>query len=82
LDLVQFLEKNKKTSHLDHSGHIEGDIIQNHEQNNFTKYTNKTKKKKKKKKESKKTKILWEKQTFFLAPCPSVLGQLWPHGCM
>jgi hypothetical protein len=71
LDLVQFLEKNKKTSHLDHSGHIEGDIIQNHEQ-----------KKKKKKKYSKKTKILWEKQTFFLAPCPSVLGQLWPHGCM
>jgi hypothetical protein len=24
--------KNLKTSHLDHSGHIEDDIIQNHEQ--------------------------------------------------
>jgi hypothetical protein len=24
--------KKSKTSHLDHSGHIEGDVIQNHEQ--------------------------------------------------
>jgi hypothetical protein len=32
VDLVKFLELNKKTSHLDCSGHIEGDIIQNHEQ--------------------------------------------------
>jgi hypothetical protein len=31
MDLVQFLEKNKKTSHLDCNGHIEGDIMQNHE---------------------------------------------------
>jgi hypothetical protein len=31
VDLVKFLEKNKKTSHLDSSDHIEGDIMQNHE---------------------------------------------------
>jgi hypothetical protein len=31
---------------------------------------------------SEKTKILWAKQTSFLAPCPSALGQLQPHGCM
>jgi hypothetical protein len=30
MDLVQFLEKKSKTSHLDHSGYIEGDIMQNH----------------------------------------------------
>jgi hypothetical protein len=32
MDLVKFLEKNKKTSHSDRSGHIEGDVMQNHEQ--------------------------------------------------
>jgi hypothetical protein len=32
VDLVKFLEKNKKTSHLDCNGHIEGHIMQNHEQ--------------------------------------------------
>jgi hypothetical protein len=32
MDLVKFLEKKSKTSHLNHSGQIEGDIIQNHEQ--------------------------------------------------
>jgi hypothetical protein len=32
LDLVKFLEFFSKTSHLDCSGHIEGDIMQNHEQ--------------------------------------------------
>jgi hypothetical protein len=32
MDLEKFLEKKSKTSHLDHSGHIEGDIMQNHEQ--------------------------------------------------
>jgi hypothetical protein len=26
------LKKNSKTSHLDRNGHIEGDIMQNHEQ--------------------------------------------------
>jgi hypothetical protein len=32
VDLVKFLEKNSKTSHLDRNSHIEGDIMQNHEQ--------------------------------------------------
>jgi hypothetical protein len=32
VDLVKFLEKNSKTSHLDCSSHIEGDVMQNHEQ--------------------------------------------------
>jgi hypothetical protein len=32
VDLVKFLEIFSETSHLDHSGHIEGDIMQNHEQ--------------------------------------------------
>jgi hypothetical protein len=29
--LVKFLEKKSKTSHVDCSGHIEGDIMHNHE---------------------------------------------------
>jgi hypothetical protein len=33
VDLVKFLEKKLKSSHSDRSGHIEGDVIQNHEQN-------------------------------------------------
>jgi hypothetical protein len=32
MDLVKILEKKSKTSHSDHIGHIEGDIVQNHEQ--------------------------------------------------
>jgi hypothetical protein len=32
VDLVKFLEKTSKTSHLDRSGHIEGDVMQNHKQ--------------------------------------------------
>jgi hypothetical protein len=32
MDLVKILEKKSKTSHSDRSGHIEGDIMQNHEQ--------------------------------------------------
>jgi hypothetical protein len=60
VDLVKFLEK-KKTSHSDRSGYIEGDIMQNHEL-----------KKKGKKGE---TKILWAKQTSFLAPYPLALGE-------
>jgi hypothetical protein len=32
VDLVKFLERNKKTSHLDRNSHIEGDIMQNHVQ--------------------------------------------------
>jgi hypothetical protein len=30
--LVKFLEKKSKTSNSNHNGHIEGDIMQNHEQ--------------------------------------------------
>jgi hypothetical protein len=61
VDLIKFLEKKSKTSHLDHNGHIKGDIMQNHEQ--------------KKKWKKWKTKILWAKQTSYLAPYPSALGQ-------
>jgi hypothetical protein len=32
VDLVKFLEKKSKTSHLDCNGHIENDIMQNHAQ--------------------------------------------------
>jgi hypothetical protein len=32
MDLVKILGKKPKTSHSDRSGHIEGDIMQNHEQ--------------------------------------------------
>jgi hypothetical protein len=32
VDLVKILEENLKTSHLDRSGHVEGDVMQNHEQ--------------------------------------------------
>jgi hypothetical protein len=32
MDLIKILEKNKKTLHSDRSGHIEGDVMQNHEQ--------------------------------------------------
>jgi hypothetical protein len=53
--------KKSKASHLDSSGYIEGDIMQNHEQKRSAKKW--------------KTKILWAKQTSFLAPCHSALGQ-------
>jgi hypothetical protein len=33
IDLVKILEKKSKTSHLDHSGYIEGDFTQNYEEN-------------------------------------------------
>jgi hypothetical protein len=61
--------KKSNTSNLDYSGHIEGDMMQNHEQE------------KKKWKKRKKTKILWTKQTSFLAPCPSALAvwAAWLH---
>jgi hypothetical protein len=32
MDLVKYLEKKSKTSHFNRNGHIEGDIMQNHEQ--------------------------------------------------
>jgi hypothetical protein len=57
MDVVKFLEKKSQTSHLDCRGHVEGDIMQNHEQ----------------KEKVNKTKILWAKQASFLAPCPLVL---------
>jgi hypothetical protein len=41
-----------KISHSDRSGHIEGDVMQNHQQ-------------KKKSEKELKTKILWAKQTIF-----------------
>jgi hypothetical protein len=31
MNLVKILEKNSKTSHSDRIGHIEGDVMQNHE---------------------------------------------------
>jgi hypothetical protein len=31
MDLVKILERKSKTSHSDHSSHIEGDVMQNHE---------------------------------------------------
>jgi hypothetical protein len=34
MDLVNILEKKSKTSHLDRSGHIEVDIMQNYDQKN------------------------------------------------
>jgi hypothetical protein len=34
VDLVKFLEKKSKPSHLDCGGHIEGDTMQNHEKKN------------------------------------------------
>jgi hypothetical protein len=34
------------------------------------------------KKKKQRNKILWIKQTSFLAPCPLALGQFQPHGCM
>jgi hypothetical protein len=33
IDLVKILEKKSKTSHLDRSGYIEGDFMQNYEEN-------------------------------------------------
>jgi hypothetical protein len=42
VDLVKFLGKKSKTSHLDHSGHIEGDVMQNHEQFYFLEKSEKT----------------------------------------
>ena len=32
VELVKFFEKKSKTSHLDCNSHVEGDIIENHEQ--------------------------------------------------
>jgi hypothetical protein len=48
---------------------IEGDIMQNHEQ-------------KQKSEKKVKNQDSMGKQTSFLAPCPSALGQFLPHGYM
>jgi hypothetical protein len=37
MDLIKILEKKSKTSHSNRSGHIEGDVMQNHEQKNKVK---------------------------------------------
>jgi hypothetical protein len=39
MDLVKFLEKISKVSHSDHSGHIEGGLMENHEQKKKRKKT-------------------------------------------
>jgi hypothetical protein len=41
VDLVKFLGKKSKTSHLDRIGHIEGDFMQNHEQKKIVKKSEK-----------------------------------------
>jgi hypothetical protein len=61
MDLVQFLEKNKKTSHSDRSSHIEGDIMQNHEQ-------------KRKVKKSEKPRFYGQIKLFFENPALQPLG--------
>jgi hypothetical protein len=54
--------KKKKTSYSYHSGHIEGDVMQNHEQ-------------KKKVKKSEKPRFYGQNKLFFWEPCPLALGQ-------
>jgi hypothetical protein len=61
MDLVKFLEKKSKTSHLDRSGHIEGDIMQNQEQ-------------KKKVEKSEKPRFYGQNKLFFLDPSLQPLG--------
>jgi hypothetical protein len=60
--------KKSKTSNSNHNSHIEGDIMQNHEA--------------KKKVKKVKNQDFMGTTNFFLAPCPSTLGQFQPHGCM
>ena len=54
--------KESKTLHLDHNGHIEGDTMQNHEQQ-------------KKWKKGEKLRLYGQKKKF-LPPCPSALVQI------
>jgi hypothetical protein len=63
MDLIKILEKNKKTSYLDRSGHIEGDIIQNHDQ-------------KKKVKKSEKPRFYGQNKLFFENPALQPLGSI------
>jgi hypothetical protein len=69
MDLVKILEKKSKTSHSDRSGHIEDDVMQNHEQ-------------KKKVKKSEKPRFYGQIKLFFENPALQPLGQFQPHGCM
>jgi hypothetical protein len=61
MDLVKILEQNKKTLHSDRSGHIEGDIMQNHEQ-------------KKKSEKSEKPRFYGQNKLFFENPAVQPLG--------
>jgi hypothetical protein len=62
MELIKKIWKNTETWHPNQSGHIEDDIIQN--QSAKTKVEKEWK-----------SKNLWAKQTSFLAPSPSTLGQ-------
>jgi hypothetical protein len=67
VDLVKFLEKNQKL-HFDCSSHIEGDIVQNHEQN--------------KKVEKSKNQDSMGKTNFFLSTLPFnpwAISATWMH---
>jgi hypothetical protein len=68
MNLVEFLEKNQKL-------HIQIVVVTLKVTSCRTMSKNKSEKKWK-------SKILWTKQTFFLAPYPSALGQFQPHGCL
>jgi hypothetical protein len=61
-------KKKSTTLYLDRSGHIEDDIMRKHEPEKKVKKV--------------KNQDFMGKTNFFLAPCPSALGQLQPHGCM
>jgi hypothetical protein len=61
MDLVKILAKKSKTLHLDCSGHIEGDIMQNHKQ-------------KKKVKKSEKPRFYGQNKLFFENPALQPLG--------
>jgi hypothetical protein len=61
MDLVKFLAKKSKTSHSDHSGYIEGDVMHNHEG-------------KKKVKKSEKPRFYGQNKLFFENPALQPLG--------
>jgi hypothetical protein len=61
MDLVKILAKKSKTSHLDRSGYIEGDVMQNHEQ-------------KRKVKKSEKPRFYGQNKLFFETPALQPMG--------
>jgi hypothetical protein len=61
MDLIKILEKKSKTSHSNRSSHIEGDIMQNHEQ-------------KKKVRKSEKPRFYGPNKLFFENPALQPLG--------